>query len=143
MNFFRKTLTVFCLGFAGIFLFSACVRLGSYTTGLGTYSAITTREIDLKNTAVSQLPGKENCTGVASVPVIFGVVPLGRYPKISEAVENAFELNGGDLMLEVKLREKAWSCFFWGGFGYEITGTIVDTRAPAKSVPATEKGGSE
>lgn len=140
MEFFRKVLLkrIFvCLGFAGIFLFSACVRLGSYTTSLGTYSAITTRELDLKNVAVSRLPEKNDCVGIANVPVIFGILPLGRYPKISEAVENAFEVNGGDLMLDVKIREKAWSCFVWGGFGYEVTGTIVDTRVPATTKEAT------
>lgn len=87
---------------------------------------ISTRNIVLNETDIDKKPQMKNVIG-EDKKFWFLFIPFG-IPRIEPAVNDALAKGNGDLMIDASLDSVGW-WFLIGEIGYEIKGTVVNTRA--------------
>ena len=108
-----------------LLLLTTVCTLSACTTRIASMTVISDKTIDTRDVKISELPRKENVVG-ESKRFSFLFIPFGR-PNVKQALDDALEKGNGDLMLNASLHYTSW----WlgiGRFGYEIKGTVVNTR---------------
>ena len=107
----------------------ASLLLSACTTRIATMTVISDRNIKTQHVKVSKLPKTKDVVG-ESKRVIFLFFPLG-LPSIKEALDDALSKADGDLMIDAGLYTRSW-WFIFGETGYELRGTVVNTREGSK-----------
>lgn len=104
----------------------ALISLSACTTHLTDFTMISTKNVVLNKTDIDNKPQRKNVIG-QDKKFMFLFIPFG-IPRIETAVNDALAKGNGDLMVDASLDQT----FFWlliGETGYEIKGTVVNTRA--------------
>lgn len=99
------------------------------TTRIAGVTMISDRNIRTKDVKVSELPKTKNIVG-KSKKFMFLFIPFGT-PTIKEALDDALTKGDGDLMIDASLYTSNW-WFLIGQTGYELRGTVVNTKEGAK-----------
>jgi len=107
-----------------LILFISLVVIAVLTTNC-TQRIIDFTVISSKNCNIPGARG-ERVTGSDTVPLILSI-PLGR-PNLKDAVDKAIEKGGGDCLIDGVVRSSFYDFLIFGWMGYEIEGTIVNTR---------------
>ncbi len=115
MNTFRYFL------FFLLFLSSCSYRTGDLTL-------VAPGLVNLENTDLTKSTVMKNVVGRSTRVYILGI-PLG-LPSLEEAVEEALEKGGGDLLTDVSIYDRVtWTIFIIGQYGIEVRGDVVKTRS--------------
>ncbi len=105
------------------------VLLGLGTTAcsvrMGDLTVASPRLVNLDSIDLDTLPTNRRVEGEDKVWVIL-FIPLG-LPRLDEAIENALDRGGGDVMTDISIHREAW-WFFIGKSGFKVVGDVVDTR---------------
>lgn len=110
-----------------IFSVLGCLALlSACSTHLTEFTMISTHNVALSKQDVDLLPQKKNVVGEDKKVVLFGIT-LGT-PVIQAAVDDALNKGDGDLIVDASLYQTDWSLLFIGQTGYELKGTVVNTR---------------
>lgn len=104
---------------------SVLFSLNACTTHLTDFTMISTKNVVLERTDIDSKPKRKNVLG-EDKKFIFLFIPFG-VPKIESAVNDALAKGNGDLMVDASLDSTGW-WFIFGEFGYELRGTVVNTR---------------
>ena len=100
------------------------------TTGCSTRIAdmtvITTRMVALDRVDLDKLPTKRRVAGESTRWVIL-IIPLG-FPTIKEAVDDALDKGGGDLMTDAVVTSEGWTAILFGLTRLKVEGDVVKTR---------------
>lgn len=114
-----KHLSIFlCCCFLGVVLSGCSVRLGDL-------SAITTKSINLDKVDIDALPQVKGVRG-KDTKFIFVFIPFG-IPHLEDAIDDALEKGGGDLMTDAVIHRRYW-WFLIGQDSFEVKGNVVNTR---------------
>ena len=113
---------------------SACVFLLSgiviasvgCTTRVGDLTIVSTRLVDLDKVDLDTLPTKRRVQG-SDMKWNVLLIPIG-IPHLEDAIGDALDRGGGDVMTDVTLHYRAWTAILFGQQGYLATGDVVDTR---------------
>ena len=115
----RFTLCLICIGF--LLSSIGCSRR------LADLSMISTKSVELDMVDIDKLPQTRNVIGKDEVFMfLFFPIPF-RAPHLENAVDDALEKGGGDLLVDSVISHKMW-WFFIGQQAIEIKGTVVKTR---------------
>ena len=99
--------------------------LSACTTHLTDFTMISTKNVILDKTDIDQKQQRKNVVGEdKKFWLLF--IPFG-VPKIETAVNDALSKGDGDLLIDASLDLNSW-WFLIGSSGYEIRGTVVNTR---------------
>lgn len=104
-----------------LFLLSAC------TVNHGDFTVLSNKIVNTKDFNMGETPRLRNVEGkdVAHMIVIF---PTGT-PKLSEALNDAFEKTDTDIMTDVTVKHWFWWIpYIYGNTGWQVTGDAVKTR---------------
>lgn len=99
--------------------------LGGCTTHISDLSVISNKNIDLERLDLDVLPQKKRVEG-RDDKFVFLAVPFGQ-PTLKEAVNDALEKGGGDLMVNASIYVRQW-WFLIGQIGISIKGDVVNTK---------------
>ncbi len=102
------------------------LSLSACTTHLTDFTMISTKNVALNKTDIDNKPQKKNVLG-EDKKFMFLFIPFG-IPRIETAVNDALAKGNGDLLIDASLDSSGW-WFLIGQSGYEIKGTVVNTRA--------------
>lgn len=103
-----------------VLLLSGCV------TRTGGVTVMSDRNVNTKNVNINELPQKKYIVGESSKwRILF--LTLGT-PTLKEALEDALNKGDGDLLIDASVYETYWSAWLFGKKGYELRGTVVNTR---------------
>lgn len=102
------------------------LSLTACTTHLTDFTMISTKNVVLNKTDIDNKPKKKNVLG-EDKKFIFLFIPFG-VARIENAVNDALEKGNGDLLVDASLDASGW-WFLIGQAGYEIKGTVVNTRS--------------
>lgn len=105
------------------------LAISGCTTHLTDLSLISNKNISLEKIDIDKAPQKKYIVGEDS-KFTFLFIPFGQ-PKIKEAVNDALQKGGGDLIIDASLYAKSW-WFIVGKNSIEIKGTVVNTRGEQK-----------
>ena len=86
---------------------------------------ISTKNVVLEKTDIDKKPQRKNVLGEDKKFMLL-FIPFG-IPKIESAVNDALAKGKGDLIVDASLDSTGW-WFILGEFGYELRGTVVNTR---------------
>ncbi|MCA8954848.1 MAG: hypothetical protein KDC87_02175 [Planctomycetes bacterium] len=111
------------LGFVALALW-----FGSCTIRLADLNAISTRNVNLDRVDLDKLPGKK-VEGKSSA-FVFLFIPFG-FPTLQEAVDDALDKGGGDLVTDVAVYRSAW-WFLVGMETMTVKGTVVNTKGGSR-----------
>lgn len=100
--------------------------LGACSTHQTEFTMISTRNVAINKKDIDNLPQKKNIIGQDKKIVLLGIT-LGT-PIIQAAVDDALDKGNGDLIVDASLYQTYWSILLLGQTGYEIKGTVVNTR---------------
>lgn len=95
----------------------------SCTVRVADFNAISTRNVNLDRIDLDSVDGKK-VIGTSS-RFIFLFIPFG-LPTLQEAVDEALDAGGGDLMTDTAVYTSFW-WFIFGSTKIEVRGTVVDT----------------
>jgi len=88
---------------------------------------MTTRIVSLDRVDLDKLPTKRRVVGEASRWwVLF--IPLGLHPTLKEAVDDALNKGGGDIMTDAVVRVSGWTAILFTVETIEVEGEVVKTR---------------
>lgn len=104
----------------------AVLLLSSCSQHIANFSAISTRNVSVNNVDLTKLPQRK-VTGVDSIYQV-GIFFTGIL-SMQDAVEDALRKGEGDILLDASLTAKWYYFIFTNVFRYEITGTVVNTKA--------------
>lgn len=104
----------------------ALLTLNACTQHITDFTMISTRNVALNKTNLDNKPQSKNIIGEDKVFMLL-FIPFG-IPKIEPAVNDALHKGNGDLLVDASLETTGW-WFIVGEMGYEIKGTVVNTRA--------------
>lgn len=93
---------------------------------LGSFTALSTRNIATGKVDANKMPQTRNTVGRDSRYILFGI-PLG-FPILANAVDDALESGGGDLLIDASLHYNSWYFLFFGEQRYEAKGSVINTR---------------
>ena len=116
MNGLCKT----CCCIICMFLISGC------SLRLADFSVISTKNVNLDKVDLDAMPQTKGVRGVDS-NFMFLFIPFG-FPHIENAIDEALEKGGGDVMIDTVLYSKGWSILLIGQNTLEVKGTVVKTR---------------
>ncbi len=109
------TICLFCM-----FLISGC------SLRLADFSVISTKNVNLDKVDLDAMSQTKGIIGVDS-KLMFLFIPLG-IPHLEDAIDDALEKGGGDVMIDTVLYSKGWSILLIGQNTLEVKGTVVKTR---------------
>ena len=109
-----------CLA-AGILL----VSLSGCALRLADLNAISTRNLNLDRVDLDRLEGQV-VEGESSV-FVFLFIPFG-WPNLQDAVDDALDKGGGDLITDAVVYHKWWTAILFGKQKLTVKGTVVKTR---------------
>jgi len=114
-----KHLSIFLCFCLLILVMSGCsIRLSDF-------SAVTTKSINLDKVDIDSLPQVKGVRGKdTKFTLVF--IPLG-VPHLEDAIDDALEKGGGDLMTDVVLYRRSW-WFLIGQESLEVKGNVVNTK---------------
>jgi hypothetical protein len=95
----------------------------SCSVRLADFNAISTRNVNLDLIDLDSVPSKK-VVG-SSTRFIFLCIPFG-LPTLEEAVDDALDAGGGDLMTDTAVYRTGW-WFLVGTTSIEVRGSVVDT----------------
>ncbi|MHC5066039.1 MAG: hypothetical protein ACYTG5_18920 [Planctomycetota bacterium] len=110
------------IGCLAAFLF--LLSLSGCTIRIADLNAVSTRNVNLDRVDLDQLPGK--VVEGASSRWVFLFIPLGN-PTLQEAVDDALDKGGGDLVTDAVVETGSW-WFLFGQQEITVRGTVVKTR---------------
>jgi len=103
-----------------------CALVGSgCMTRIGDMTMVSTRNVSLDKLDIDKLPQTPNVVGCDS-RFILVFIPLG-IPHLKDAVDDALNKGGGDLMTDVAIYQGGW-WFLVGQIKWQVKGTVVKTR---------------
>ena len=88
---------------------------------------ITDRDINTKDLKIERLEQHKEIVGISRRTLLFCAIPLG-LPSMKQALDNALDSVDGDLMLNASIDKTSWCAVLFGRVGYEIKGTVVNTK---------------
>ncbi len=103
-----------------VLLLSAC------STHQTEFTMISTHNVAIDKKDIDALPQNKNIIG-EDKKIIFLGYTFGT-PVIQAAVDDALNKGNGDLIVDASLYQTYWSVLLFGQTGYEIKGTVVNTR---------------
>jgi hypothetical protein len=89
-------------------------------------TVITTRMVALDRVDLDKLPTKRRVAGESTRWNIL-IIPLG-FPTIKEAVDDALNKGGGDLMTDAVVTSEGWTAILFGLTRLKVEGDVVKTR---------------
>ena len=101
----------------------------SCSTRIGDMNIISTRNVNLDQIDLDELPKKKRVEGKSS-KFIFIFIPFGM-PKLEEAVDDALDKGDGDILLDAVIYDKSW-WFIFGQNTITIKGSVADTKGKVK-----------
>lgn len=104
----------------------AGVLLAGCSTRIADLTVISPHNVSLKHTDIDNLPQVKQVEGVDKVPIVL-FFPIGQ-PNLEEAIADALQKGGGDLMTDVTVYQEAWWAVLFGQQGLRVKGTVVKTR---------------
>ena len=104
------------------------IVLSSCSEHVANLSVVSTKNVDITGIDFSKLPQKP--VKADDKKFYFLIFPSGM-SIISKVVDNALEKGNGDLLINSSLSYKRW-WFIIGQQGYEIVGTVVNTKDGAQ-----------
>lgn len=110
---------------AGLFALAALLTSSGCMSRVGDMTMLSTRNVSLDRLDIDKLPQKTGITGRDST-FMFLFIPFGQ-PHLKNAVDDALNKGGGDLMTDVVVSRGAW-WFIVGQDIVEVKGTVVKTR---------------
>jgi hypothetical protein len=99
--------------------------LGGCSVRLGDLSAISTQTVNLNKVDIDALPQVKGVTG-RDTKFVFLFIPFGT-PHLEDAVDDALEKGGGDLMTDAVIHARNW-WFIIGQNSLEVKGNVVNTK---------------
>ena len=114
----------------GLILALLALSLGSFgcsSMRIGDLSVISSRNVNLDKVDLDTLEGTR-VTGKDGVLLLLGLIPLGGLPNLEEAMDDALNQGGGDLMLDAVVRSTSWSAIIVAEVAIEVEGEVVKTR---------------
>lgn len=95
--------------------------LAGCTFKRGTLTVASAKNVNLNNAELEEV--KVGAVGESYQKFIF-VIPSGDY-SIDAAVKDALDKHGGDLLMNVQIRERFWMIpWIYGKWGYQVTGDV-------------------
>lgn len=117
----HKRRTLETLGPAGLLL---TLLATSCATRVADFNAISTRNVVLDEVDLDRVEGRRVVGSSSRAILLF--LPLG-FPSLEEAVDEALEQGGGDLLVDAAVYRTSW-WFLIGSTGIEVRGTVVNTK---------------
>lgn len=96
------------------------------TQRIGDMTVITNRLVNLDRVDLDKLPTKKRVIGEDSRWMVL-FIPLGM-PTLKDAVDDALNKGGGDVMTDAVVRETFWWAILFGKMGLVVEGDVVKTR---------------
>ncbi|MDF0673693.1 MAG: hypothetical protein P0120_05030 [Nitrospira sp.] len=96
------------------------------STRIADMTVITTRIVALDRVDLDKLPTKRRVAGESTRWTIL-IIPLG-FPTIKEAVDDALDKGGGDLMTDAVVTSEGWTAILFGLTRLKVEGDVVKTR---------------
>lgn len=112
-----------------------CIVLGVLLMGCSTrlsdFTVISTKGVSLDEVDLDSLPQTTGVTGKDSrFFILFPPFPTG-YPQLQNAIDDALEKGGGDVMTDGVMHRRVW-WFIIGQTALEVKGTVVKTRGTSQ-----------
>lgn len=101
------------------------ITLSGCATRIGDATILTNKNISLNELDLDSLHPVRGVTGT-DPHFVFLFIPFG-YPQIQDALDDALEKGGGDLMIDAVVHRTHW-WFIVGQNSLEVKGTVVRTR---------------
>jgi len=110
-----------------VLLIAGCVIATGCYTRIADLTVVSTKTVDLQELDLTQTERAMQVTGT-SIKQIFLIVPTGR-ADIEEAIDDALDKAGGDLLVDAVVYWKYWYIpLIYGQFGFKVTGNVVKTK---------------
>lgn len=94
----------------------------------GDFTVLSTKLIRTSNFDLSGEDGAKNVEGEDMAHIIF-IIPTKQNPNIEDAIDNALEKEGGDVMTDVVVESYSWYIpYIYGRAGWRVKGDVVRTR---------------
>ena len=107
------------------FLFCIILNVGC-SMRLADLTVASTRNVNLKEVDLDSLPQTKGIVGKdTKFTILF--IPLG-FPHVEDAIDDALDKGGGDVMIDAVLHSKWWYFLIIGQDSLEVKGTVVKTR---------------
>ncbi|MCD8283436.1 MAG: hypothetical protein LUD52_01735 [Opitutae bacterium] len=116
--------------FFSIFCVACAVALTGCTSHITDLTMITTRDIGQEKISVARSKKQRMVVG-ESARYVFLIFPIG-IPKLNEAVDDALEQGGGDLIVDVGIYRTSWTAIIVSRIAVEVRGTVVNTKEAAE-----------
>ncbi len=101
------------------------VILGGCSFRLADMTVVSTKNVTFDKVDLDKMPQVRGIVGKDS-KFMFLFIPFG-YPVLENAIDDALEKGGGDVMIDAVLYSKGW-WFLVGENTLEVKGTVVNTR---------------
>ena len=99
--------------------------LTSCSEHISDLSIVSTKDVDITDIDIDKLPKKTIKADDKKFYFLFFPIGMSR---VSNAVDKALEKGNGDLLINSSLYYKRWWFIVVGLQGYEIVGTVVNTK---------------
>jgi len=100
------------------------------TYRLADMTVLSTRNVTLNKVDLDTLPQVRGIKGIDS-KFTFLFIPLG-FPHLENAVDDALEKGGGDVMTDVTIQTEVWTMLIFGQNSISVKGNVVKTRGVDK-----------
>jgi hypothetical protein len=70
---------------------------------------------------------RKQASGEDVQPFFLGI-PLAGQPSLKQALDQALDQGGGDVMTDVRVKYWNWNIILYGEQGWSVNGTVVKTR---------------
>lgn len=114
-----KMMMLFAL--AGVLVLQGCASVR-----IADLSIISTRNVSLERKDLDRMPSVRGIVGKDSKYTILGF--SAGTPHLEEAIDDALDKGGGDLMIDVVIHRRSWSAVLFGQNAIEVKGTVIQTR---------------